>query len=175
MINPFKKTYTTYELRIFNFLSSIRLFKSLTFKEMSYFLPYMHERHYQKDEVVFFRDDPSHALYLLKRGEVMLNIDVNDSFETLTSVKGGAVLGESCLLEKNKRQLNAFVVSDTAQFYVIPQDNIFSIFENHERVKSKMLKELATIYSEYNANLFRAYRASFGFFHLSQIYSRDRK
>jgi CRP-like cAMP-binding protein len=172
MINPFKKTYTTYELRIFNFLSGIRLFKSLTFKEMSYFLPYMHERHYQRDEVVFFREDPSHALYLLKRGEVMLNIDVNDSFETLTTVKGGNLLGESCLLENQKRMLNAFVISETAQFYVIPQDNIFSIFDNQERVKSKMLKELAQTYSEYNAKLFKAYRSSFGFFHLSQIYGK---
>lgn len=174
MINPFKKTYTTYELRVFNFLSGIRLFKNLTFKEMSYFLPFMHERNFQKDEVVFFRDDPSHALYLLKRGEVLLSIDVNESFENLTSVKGGNVLGESCLLENTKRQLNAFVISETAQFYVIPQDNIFSIFENHSRVKTKMLMELAMIYNEYNSNLFKAYRSSFGFFHLSQIYGKGR-
>jgi CRP/FNR family cyclic AMP-dependent transcriptional regulator len=172
MINPFKKTYTTYELRIFNFLSSLRLFKSLTFKEMAYFLPVLHERKYQRDEVVFFREDPSHALYLLKQGEVLLNIDVNNTFETLTTVKGGSLLGESCLLENQKRMLNAFVISDTAVFYVIPQDNIFSIFENHEKVRSKMLKELATIYSEYNAEMYKAYRSSFGFFHLSQIYGK---
>ncbi len=140
---------------------------------MSYFIPYLHERHYHKDEVVFFREDPSHALYLLKRGEVLLNIDVNNSFETLNTVKGGSALGETCLLPNTKRQFNAFVVSDAAQFYVIPQDNIFMIFENHEKVRTKMYKELAEILNEYNTNMIKSYRSSFGFFHLSQIYNKE--
>ena len=154
-------------------MSGIRLFNSLSFKEMSYFIPYLHERHYHKDEVVFFREDPSHALYLLKRGEVLLNIDVNNSFETLNTVKGGAALGETCLLQDTKRQFNAFVVSDTAQFYVIPQDNILMIFENHEKVRTKMYSELAEILNEYNTNMIKSYRSSFGFFHLSQIYNKE--
>ena len=142
---------------------------------MSYFLPYLHERHYQKNEVVFFREDPSHALYLLKRGEVLLNIDVNNSFETLTTVKGGSAIGESCLIDDTKRQLNAIVISETAQFYVLPQDNIFSIFENHAKVRTKMYQELSIIMNEYNTNLIKAYRSSFGFFHLSQIYGSKEK
>lgn len=173
MINPFKKTYTTYELRLFNFLSGIRLFRNLSYKEMSYFIPYLHERTYAQNEVVFFRDDPSHALYLLKRGEVTLTIDVNEGFETVTKVGAGSALGESCMLDHTKRVLNAFVSSSEASFYVIPQDNIFSIFESHEKVKLKMVEALAQIYSEYNANLFKAYRSSFGFFHLGQLYKQD--
>lgn len=172
MINPFKKTYTTYELRLFNFLSGIRLFKSLTYKEMAYFIPYLHERNYKQDEVVFFRGDPSHALYLLKRGEVTMTVDINEGFETVTKSGVGSALGESCLLHDTQRVLNAFVSSETASFYVIPQDNIFSIFENHENVKLKMLEALAKMYNEYNANLFKAYRSSFGFFHLGQLYDQ---
>ena len=149
------------------------MFKSLTYKEMSHFIPYLHERTYEQDEVVFFREDPSHALYLLKRGEVTLTIDVNEGFETVTKVGAGSALGESCMLGGTKRVLNAFVSSSGASFYVIPQDNIFSIFESHEKVKLKMLQALAEIYSEYNANLFKAYRSSFGFFHLGQLYKQD--
>lgn len=170
MINPFKKTFTAQEHNMFVFLAKIRLFSNLNYKQMSLFLPFMHERKYVQDEVVFFRGDPSHALYLLKKGEVSLNIDVNEDFESLTRIQAGVALGESCLLKDANRLLNAFVSSETAEFYVIPQDNIFDIFENNVRIKVKMLESLAEIYNEYNSNLFKAYKSSLGFFNLSQVY-----
>lgn len=170
MINPFKKTFTPQEHNMFVFLANIRLFSNLNYKQMSLFLPFMHERSYVQDEVVFFRNDPSHALYLLKKGEVSLTIDVNETFESLTTVKGGIALGESCLLRDANRLLNAFVSSEKAEFYVIPQDNIFDIFESNIKIKAKMLESLSEIYNEYNTNLFKAYKSSLGFFNLSQVY-----
>jgi len=172
MINPFKKTYTPREQDLFLFLTKIPLFSKLNYKQMSLFLPHMHERDFEQNEVVFFRNDPSHALYLLRDGEVSLNIDLDEEFETLTTVRSGAALGESCLLNDTNRLLNAFVTSETASFYVIPQDNIFNIFEGHLKVKAKMLESLAIIYNQYNANLFKAYKSSMGFFNLSQLYKR---
>lgn len=172
MINPFKKTYTHREQSLFVFLTKIPLFSELNYKELSLFTPHMHERKFEQDEVVFFRNDPSHALYLLKKGEVSLNLDIDDEFETLTTVQSGVALGESCLLNDTNRLLNAFVTSETAEFYVIPQDNIFNIFESHLKVKAKMLESLANIYNDYNSNLFKAYKSSMGFFNLSQLYKR---
>lgn len=170
MINPFKKTFTAEEHNMFVFLANIKLFSQLNYKQMSLFLPHMHVRKYEQNEVVFFRDDPSHALYLLKAGEVSLNLDVNDKFENLTKLKAGVAIGESCLLKESKRLLNAFVVSETAEFYVIPQDNILTIFEGNLKIKAKMLEALAEIYNDYNMNLFKAYKSSLGFFNLKQVY-----
>ena len=155
---------------MFVFMAKIRLFSTLNYKQMSLFLPYMHERKYVQDEVVFFRGDPSHALYLLKKGEVSLNIDINENFEDLTRVRAGVALGESCLLRDANRLLNAFVTSETAEFYVIPQDSIFDIFESNMKIKAKMLETLSEIYNDYNSNLFKAYKSSLGFFNLSQVY-----
>lgn len=170
MINPFKKTYTPHEQAMFEFLKKIPLFEPLSLKQLSQFLPYMHERKFEQNEVVFFRNDPSHAMYLIKKGEVSLNIDLDDEFEDLTVVTAGNVLGESCLLKDKKRLLSAFVSSETAEFYVIPQDNIFNIFEEHTRIKVKMLEALANTYHGYNEKLFKSYKASMGFFNLSQLY-----
>lgn len=172
MINPFKKTYTLKEQNMFVFMANIRLFEALHHKQMHLFLPYMHLREYKKDEVVFFRGDPSQALYLLKNGRVSLDIDISDSFENLTTVGPGTALGESCLIKDSKRLLNAFVVSDEAEFYVIPQDNIFDIFDSHPKIKTKMLEALAEMYNNYNSSLFDAYKASGGFFNLSRVYSK---
>ena len=171
MINPFKKTYTPKEKNTFVFLAKMPLFAGLDYKQMSLFLPHMHLRDYVREEVVFFRGDPSHALYLLKSGEVSLSIDMTESFENLTSVGQGTVLGESCLLKKSKRLLNAFVTSDEAQFYVIPQDNIFDIFDSNPKIKVIMFEALAEMYNAYNTSLFNAYKASGGFFDLSRVYT----
>ena len=79
MINPFKKSYTQKELNTFRFLSRIKLFERLNYKEMAHFLPYFYLREYKMDEVVFFRNDPGNALYLVKSGKISINIDIEDS------------------------------------------------------------------------------------------------
>lgn len=173
MINPFKKKYTERENNIFVFMAKMRLFSELNYKQMAQFLPHMHERSYEQNEVVFFRNDPSHALYLLKKGQVSLNIDINDTFEYLTTVKAGNALGISSLLKDSKRLLNAVVSSEKAEFYVIPQENIFSIFEDHIKIKCKMLEALAETYNEYNSNLYSTYRSSSGFFNLQQVFKDE--
>ncbi|WP_185154366.1 Crp/Fnr family transcriptional regulator [Fulvivirga sp. M361] len=173
MINPFKKAYTLQEQNTFVFLANIKLFSELNHKQMSLFLPHMHIRTYEKDEIVFFRGDPSHALYLLKKGTVSLDIDMAGNFENLTSIKSGTALGESCLLKDANRLLNAYVTSEQAEFYVIPQDNIFDIFESSPKIKLKMLESLAEMYNSYNMNLFNAYQASRGFFNLRQVYQTE--
>lgn len=170
MINPFAKKFSETELELFAFLSKLPLFKSLKHKEMAYFVPYLYERSYKQHEVVFFRNDPSQALYILKEGEVVVSIDMGDSLKQLNTITSGACLGESSLLTKVKRDLNAIVKSETASFYVIPQENIFSIFQDHLKVKSKMIEALARIYYDYNSSMFKAYRSSSGFFDLQQVY-----
>ncbi len=173
MINPFKKTYTEEEYNTFVFLANMRLFADLNYKQMAHFLPIMHSRSYEKDEVVFFRNDPSQALYLLRKGEVALNIDIDNSFEHLTNIKAPASIGESCLLKKAKRQLNALVVSERADFYVLPKGNIDDILEDNLKIKSKMFEAIAEIYNAYNHRLFKAYRSSSGFFNLQQVYDQN--
>ncbi len=163
------------EMNIFRFLAKIKLFEQLSFQEMSLFMPYMHERDYRQNEVVFLRSDPSHALYLLRKGEVTLSLDMEEGFEQLAIVRAGTVLGESCLLKKSKRQLNAIVTSEGASFYVVPQFNLFTIFESHLRIKAKMLESLGELYNEYNGNLFKSYKSSLGFFDLSQLYEKSKR
>mgnify|MGYP006213145205 CR=1 FL=1 len=93
MRNPFSKTYEPKELQMFDFMQGIRFFERLRQKELARFLPAMHERKYVKDEVVFFTKDPSQALYLIRRGQIDLTIDVRDNFETILQLKRGEAFG----------------------------------------------------------------------------------
>ena len=174
MRNPFKKAYSQREVEKLNFFRKVSIFEDLEDGELALFLPYFHERSYQKNEVVFFRGDPSRALYVIKSGVVSLTIDYQDDLEELTKVSAVNAMGESCMLEDNQRLLNAIVHSDSAEMLVLPQLNIHEIFENNAQIKAKMLMALAKIYHNYNYNLFEAYRTSLGFFHLPLVYEKSK-
>jgi CRP-like cAMP-binding protein len=170
MINPFRKTYTDKELILFRFLRRIKLFERLNNKELSYFLPYLYLRQYDQEEVVFFRGDPSHALYIVKSGRVALTVDVNDTFEALTEIQTNNAFGDNALLEGTKRIYTAIVKSHKAELYVVPHVNLMELFEEHPEMKAKVMTSLAELYNRYTSNLFKAYQSSFGFFDLSKTY-----
>lgn len=171
MINPFRKSYSAKEINLFRYLSRIKVFEKLSYKEMSHFLPYLYLREYTHDEAVFLRGDPSNALYLVKNGKISLSIDLRDEmFELLRIVRSGEAFGNNTLVEHSHRIFNAIVESESAELYVIPKVNIFEIFQNHEVIKAKMMSSLAEIYDQVAVNLFKSYQSSSGFFNLAQVF-----
>jgi len=170
MVNPFRKSYTNKELNIFRYLSRIKLFENLSYKEMSYFLPFLYLREFKDNEVVFFRNDPSNALYMVKSGKVSLVLDVNEKFEQLVIIKSGEAFGENAILENAKRNHSAIVASERAELYVLPKVNVREIFENHREIGAKMFESLGELNDEFHSNLFKGYKSAFGFFNLSQVY-----
>lgn len=170
MINPFSKTYDEDQLLMFDFLQRIKFFERLRQKELARFTPAMHHRKYVRDEVVFFSKDPSQALYLIKKGNVNLTIDIKDNFETIMEVNRGEAFGENSLLENAKRTYTALISSEEAELIVIPHFAIQEIFDSNPKIKAKMMTSLAEYYNGNNQRLFRSYRESFGFFSLRQMF-----
>lgn len=170
MINPFKKSYSKEEINTFRFLNRIKLFSLLNHDELFEFVPFLYPRKYKSGEVIFFRGDPSQALYIVKRGTISLKIDVQDRFDKIMEVKPGQAFGDNTLLDNTKRLYTAVTSSETATILVIPQVNIHNIFEGDDKIKSKMLTSLAELYNHYTSNLFKAYKSSFGFFDIADAY-----
>lgn len=166
MINPFKKNYTEKELETFRFLSAIRVFERLSPDELSLFMPYLHVREYVQNEVVFFRNDPSHALYILKSGKVTLNFENGDNYEELAVLHEGRAFGDNALLVDTQRLYTAIVLSEKASMYVLPQVNVLEIFDENVEIKAKMITSLAEEYNWYMEKIFKEYRSSLGFFSL---------
>lgn len=170
MYNPFKKTYSESEKRKFEFLSKVKFFELLKYSELIHFIPAIHERKYLKNEVVFFRNDPSQALYVMEKGRVLLSIDIKDSFETILTVNSGTAFGENSLLEGSKRIYTAIVDSEEATLWVIPNYAIMEVFESNPKIQAKMLTSLAEFYNQNNKRLFSSYQNSYGFFKLGQMF-----
>lgn len=169
MLNPFRRTYQSDELSQFRFLTGCPLFEELNNDELYLFLPHLYVRSYAQNEVVFFRGDPSQALYIVKNGLVELSIDVHDKIEHLNSTKVGESFGNNSLVTNTVRLYNASVVSDVCELYVLPQVNLQDIFESNPGVKAKLLEANNRLYYNYLKDLMRCYRQNFGFFELSQV------
>lgn len=138
-VNPFRKAFFREQIRIFNFFARVQLFHGLSYEEIAEFLPYLHVRSYQKNEAIFFRNDPNQALYIIKSGTVELSLDVKDDFETLAFAQKYVSIGNNALLEGRKRHYNAVAYTENCELYVIPQVNLLEIFERHLSIKPRCL------------------------------------
>jgi CRP/FNR family cyclic AMP-dependent transcriptional regulator len=165
------KSFTDKELQLIQFLQKDKLFERLNERELSYFLPYLHERKYGRDEVIFFAGDPSQALYFVKSGTVTLNIDLKDNFERLMTLRAGYAFGDNSLIAGAKRIYSAISVTESSVVYVIPQVNLLEIMDNHTKIRGKVMTSFCETYNGYTTQLFKAYRKSLGFFDLNEVYS----
>jgi len=175
LLDFFAKKYSPHERESFEFLRAGKLFTELTNEELVRFLPFLHERKYTQNEAVFFRNDPSQALYIIRSGEIRLTIDVQDNFEELITIHQKMSFGDDALLPNSFRNYNAICTSESADLYVIPQINIFDIFEEDPRIQAKVMTAFARYYDNYLSAIFKVYRESFGFFDLGQAYIQAQK
>jgi len=174
MFNPFKKTYETDEMAMLAYLGEIVLFSSLTNDQRALFLPHLHKRIYTKNEIVFLRNDPAHALYILTEGEVQLTLDQENDIEVITHLDKGSIFGETSILENKKRLVNAVSVSESATMYVLPQVSIHDIFSSNLKVKVKMLEAVANLYHDVNGDILKTYQSTDGFFYMSHVYHKNK-
>ena len=169
MKNPFQHSYSPEELQVYNFLSEVRLFQHLSNEEKSFFLPYLYLRRYKQDEVVFFRGDPAHALYVIKKGTVDLVLDVDQDFEKIVTLSVQHSFGNNALIKDSKRLYSAVVQSSEAELYVIPHVNVNDIFSEKTKIKAKMFEALSRMYEQHVEDLYDSYRSSKGFFTLDSM------
>lgn len=171
MFKFFKKKYTEEELLLFNFLRKNRLFEKLTDDELTHFTPYLYLRKYRQNEVAFFTGDPSHAVYIVKSGIVTLNLDIQEGFEKLMTLRSGKLFGDNAVLVGTKRIYTAIVMTEDAELYVIPKANLMEVMNDHWPIKAKIMTAFAETYNEYTNNLFKTYKSSLGFFDLNTVYT----
>ncbi len=169
--NPFKRTFTQQELIQFRFLSKVKLFGGMTNEELSGLLPYLFLREYKQNDVVFFREDPGAAVYLVKSGSVTLSLDIEGRLETLTTIRNYGFFGEEALLPGQKRIYNVVVTSEEAEIYVIPHVNINDYCDRSKGFKAKLFANLSQVRTDFLMRVFKAYRQEFGLFELKLAFN----
>ncbi|WP_053406296.1 Crp/Fnr family transcriptional regulator [Persicobacter sp. CCB-QB2] len=170
MKSLFKKPYDPEDIVLFDFLQNCPLLSELTYQELSEIKPLLYEREFQMDEAVYFRNDPSQVLYIIKSGEVTMSIDIEGNFEELGRLGPFSAFGKNAILPNTQRTHNALITSKSAEIYAISGGSLQDLFEKNPEIENKMLRSLSIYYNDYMKRLFQAYKKSKAFFELKEVY-----
>jgi CRP/FNR family transcriptional regulator, cyclic AMP receptor protein len=86
------------------YLENFNLFSSFSMKEMEEMSRMTAMRSCQKNQVIFFEDDPSDKIYFLKEGKVKLSRFAEDGREIIVAILGpGELFGELAISGQEKR------------------------------------------------------------------------
>ena len=166
----FTRTYSKEETELLNFLSQNEIFEKLSFKELERIIPLLYLRNYNENEVVFFSNDPSQAIYIIKEGQVTFNMEYDEKKEILFTKETTAIFGQNGVIKNAIRNYNAIVTSDSASIYVLPQQGLLEVFEKDEKLKAKVMTAFMNYYASYVTKIFSTYRENLGFFEMKQVY-----
>lgn len=95
------------------YLQNFNLFKSMAMEKIEEMSSKISMRESPKKQIIYFPEDPSNTIYLLKSGKVKIYRSSDDGKTTTFHLLGpGEIFGESALLGEEKRENVAEVVED---------------------------------------------------------------
>ena len=123
-------------------LKGLSLFKELTRRERRELDALLHERSYQKDEVIFAEGDTGLGLFVIVSGKVRI-VSSHAALQRLAPEFGpGDYFGELALFEESKRTGGA-VAMERTQVLALFRTEFFSLLERDRRIGVKILFELS--------------------------------
>ncbi len=141
MLNLFKKQQT--ESNLTRALKNIPLFSQLQNKDFLFLEELLHERSFEKGEIIFDQDDEGLGMYLILSGKVkIVHSDNNGESKTLAFLTSGEYFGELALLVQSKRTATA-IAEERSILMGFFRPEFLDILETHRRIGSKISFALA--------------------------------
>jgi CRP/FNR family transcriptional regulator, cyclic AMP receptor protein len=123
-------------------LKGLALFKALSARELRELDELLHERSYQKDEVIFDEGDVGLGLFLVVRGRVKA-LSSHAALQHLAPEFGpGDFFGELALFEEVERTARMVALEPT-DVLALFRTEFFSLLERDRRIGVKILLELS--------------------------------
>lgn len=143
--------------------NSITMFKDISFAVVQQFKHLLKEEKYTAGQTVFSEGDPGDALFIVKKGEIIINklIDKKtNSYKTLASLGPGDFFGEIALIDSGPRTASAIAKAEV-ELYRISRESFNGLLKTDptsaislllsllQTVSSRLRqtdKELVTVY-----------------------------
>lgn len=133
-------------------LKGLRLFRKLSPRELRELDELLHERFYQKDEVIFDEGDAGLGLFVVVSGRVSVSSS-HAALNRLAPVFGpGDFLGELALFDEAPRTARA-VAAEPTQILALFRTEFFSLLERDRGIGVKILFELSRAICQRSRNL----------------------
>ena len=149
------------------YLGATPMFRALDKRELYLLSQKKQVRTFDQEEVIFFRNDPALALYMVKSGSVSLLLDKGDEFEPFRLIKERETFGETCLIPDSRRMVNAISQSAKTELFIFPLEAMLDFFDEAKNAREKIITALARHQYETMYSIFKQYRDSQGFFDLA--------
>jgi CRP/FNR family transcriptional regulator, cyclic AMP receptor protein len=127
-------------------LKNIPIFHELTRKEILEVDELLHERIYEKDEIIFEEGDPGHGIFIIVSGKVRADPSHKLLKNTVLDFGPGELVGELSLFDPAPRTAKAVALERTVTVALF-QAEFSSLLLKNKSVGVKVLVEIARILS----------------------------
>lgn len=104
----------------------------------------MHSKHFQRNEVIFHRDDPAGHVYLIASGTVKVSVPEEGGQEVVIALhRGGDVFGEISLFDDGPRSATVTALTETTAFALANRD-FMDVLRGSPDAMRQLLALLAT-------------------------------
>ena len=120
--------------------------QDLSRKEIHKITPFLHTRTYLENEIVFEKNDPAKALYIICNGEVMISSGESSSIapEYLSSLD---FFGEVGTVLKNELRTVTAKCTKQSLLLTLTQGSLHDLAVKHPRIANKIYANLAFIFA----------------------------
>jgi CRP/FNR family cyclic AMP-dependent transcriptional regulator len=126
-------------------LRGVPLFDGLTKPQLRKLLRVLHERVYDRDEIIFREGRLGAGMYVIRAGSVRIVITLGSGEERLVAELGpGQFFGEMALLEETPRSATC-VASERTELLGFFQPDLDALIERDSRLGSRVLWNLARL------------------------------
>jgi CRP-like cAMP-binding protein len=128
-------------------LGKITLLADVPIPALAALAPFVRLLDFQKGDVIFEEGAKAEEFYMLKRGKVLLEVDVSDSIiVSLGSVKSGQTLGWSALIEGGIHSSYA-ICAEQSEVIAIPGQRFLQILTEDTAVGFLVMSRIFQIFS----------------------------
>jgi len=133
-------------------LKELSLFKGLTARELRELDELLHERSYQKEEIIFDEGDTGLGLFIIVNGRVKICSSHSALQQLAPELGPGEFFGELSLFDEAARTARAVAIEPT-EVVALFRTEFFSLLERNRSIGSKILFELSRTVCQRSRNL----------------------
>jgi len=123
-------------------LSEVPLFSTLDAKELRVVAGLLHERRYEKGEVIFDQAEDSQALYVVISGQVLICRQGEPETGKVAEIGPGLAFGEPAILGGYRRSAQARAAQDCV-LQTLSRSDFEGLVESHRAIALKVTLQIA--------------------------------
>jgi CRP-like cAMP-binding protein len=110
-------------------------------------MDYLHKRHYQRGEEIIRYGEPGFALYIIKEGEVSVEIPAETGTIEVDTLSVGEFFGEMALVTESPRTATIKCKTDVI-IYALTRSAFEELMKVHPNIAVKILYNIAAVLAE---------------------------